>query len=284
MKTSAPFRITVSSIFLISVFLFSCGSEGGKSADKETLVTQVFPSADTLPENLLRLYVLFSEPMKTVGNLEHIKLIDPEGNAIEGAIFNNVYELWSPDQKQLTLLFDPSRVKSGLAANESMGRALVPESTFELRIENLENTRHEKLEKPFVKRFFVTAADTLSPDTDRWNLILPKSQTREVLKIKFEDIIDQLSLHQRIAVVTSRKDVVEGKITLAENEKEWNFKPNQPWQQGDYFVYVNARLEDPAGNNLNGLFDHNVGSLKYEKEGENIRIPFYVSQTRNGNY
>jgi hypothetical protein len=276
MKNSAPFRITILSIFLISVFLFSCGSEGGKSADKETLVPHVFPSADTLPENLLRMYVMFSEPMKTVGNLEHIKLIDPGGNAIEGAIFNNVYELWSPDQKQLTLLFDPSRVKSGLVANESMGRALVLGSTFELRIENLENIRHEKLEKPFVKRFFVSAADTLSPDTDRWNLILPKSQTRQVLTIKFEDIIDQLSLHQRIAVVTSRKDVVEGKITLGENEREWNFNPSQPWQQGEYFVYVNARLEDPAGNNLNGLFDHKIGSLKYEKEGENIRLPIYI--------
>jgi hypothetical protein len=277
MKNRTPFRITIPSIFLISVFLFSCRSEDSKSSDKETMVTHVFPSADTLSENLLRMYVMFSEPMKTVGNLEHIKLLDPAGNAIEGAIFNNVYELWSPDQKQLTLLFDPARVKSGLVANESMGRALVPGSTYELRIENLENTRHQKMKNPFIKRFYVNEADTLTPNTDRWELILPKSQTQEVLKIKFQGIIDQLSLRHRIAVVADHKEVIKGEITLIENEKEWHFKPNQPWQQGEYFIYVNARLEDPAGNNLNGLFDHKIGSLKYEKEGENIRIPIYIN-------
>ncbi len=34
----------------------------------------------------------------------------------------------------------------------------------------------------------------------------------------------------------------------------------------------------PSGNNLNGLFDHKVGSLKNDKEGETVTIPLQVNE------
>src|SRR5262245_12742370 len=45
-------------------------------AQISTRVVGVFPSADLVPENQLRLYVVFSAPMSLSGGAEHIRLLD----------------------------------------------------------------------------------------------------------------------------------------------------------------------------------------------------------------
>ena len=107
--------------------------------DETPKVIAIYPSSDTLPENLLRFYIQFLEPMKAVHNLENIKLLDENGKEIKGAIFNNVYELWDSRQQQLTLILDPARIKTGLIAHNNLGRALVPNQHFQLVIEKAEN-------------------------------------------------------------------------------------------------------------------------------------------------
>jgi len=89
-------------------------------------------------------------------------------------------------------------------------------------------------------------------------------------------MLDWYSLRQRVVVTDESKNVVKGEITIGDREETWHFTPNEPWLTGDYFLFVNARLEDPAGNNLNGLFDHQVGSLKFDREGETISTKFRV--------
>ncbi|MEO1653469.1 MAG: hypothetical protein AAFU64_07995, partial [Bacteroidota bacterium] len=66
------------------------------------VVQAVYPSSEQLPENLLRLYIHFSYPMKTQGNLEKIKLLDEQGKEVKNVFFNNAYELWNKEQTQLT--------------------------------------------------------------------------------------------------------------------------------------------------------------------------------------
>lgn len=240
------------------------------------VVLKVFPTSDTLPENLLRMYVQFSEPMKTIGNLEKVKLMDERGEVVSGAIFNNVYELWDAEQKQLTLILDPARVKTGLVANENLGRALVVGQTYQLLIEGLESVQHQPLEAPFRKRFLVRSQDTVPPNVKAWQLEPPRMDGAQGLIMKFPDMLDQMSLRQRLVIVDNSGETVSGKIEIPRGEREWHFEPNQPWARGTYFVYVNTRLADPAGNNLNGKFDHPSGSLKFDKEGQNLRIPFQV--------
>ena len=266
-----------SALLLSSFFiLLGCHPNRDHAKSEGAFVKTVYPTSDTLPENLLRMYVKFSEPMKTVGNLERIVLRDSDKQKIKGAIFNNVYELWSPDQKELTLLPDPARVKTGLIANETLGRALVPGRYYELVIEGLENIQHQKMAEVFTKRFYITSADTLAPNINNWMISAPVSDTHNMLTLRFPDALDQHSLQQRIAVVKDDDTLVEGNVSLAKGEKEWQFTPLKSWKAGLYFIYVNARLEDPAGNNLNGLFDHKIGDLRYEKEGENLRLSFEV--------
>ncbi|MGH9755276.1 MAG: hypothetical protein ACREA2_21065 [Blastocatellia bacterium] len=50
-----------------------------RSATPATLVSHVYPSADTLPENLLKFYVHFTAPMSRGDIYDHIRLRDEGG-------------------------------------------------------------------------------------------------------------------------------------------------------------------------------------------------------------
>ena len=239
-------------------------------------VEAVYPSADVLPENLLRMYVQFSKPMKTVGNLERIKLIDEEGNELKYVFFNNVYELWNHEQTRLTLLLDPARVKSGLLANETIGRAKKPGKKYKLVKEALEAVNHKKMQVPFEKWIWIETADLLKPDIKRWKLVKPKANTRESFAIHFPQMLDLNSLQQRLAITDSESKPVQGTIVIEKQETEWRFQPEKPWRHGSYILHVNTRLEDPSGNNVNGLFDHKIGTLSIKKEGEIVRTLFNI--------
>ncbi len=255
-------------VLLCFAFFLSCIPD--KEAPK---VLTVYPTSDTLPENLLRFYVQFSHSMKAVDNLNHIKLIDENNQEVKGAIFNNVHELWDAEQKQLTLILDPARVKTGLQANELLGRALNPGHAYRLVVENMVTVDHHKV-KPFVKKFMVIRSDTTAPDMNQWDITCPTIGEKDPLQISFPESVDLMSLYHRLIVLNQFGAQIEGKIEIGSKEKQWTFAPLQIWEKGSYVIQVNTRLADPSGNNLNGLFDHKIGGLNYEKEGEIIEIPF----------
>ncbi len=241
------------------------------------VVTAIYPSSNKLPENLLRMYIQFSQPMKTINNLEHISLTNDKGEVIKGAIFNNVYELWNDEQTQLTIIFDPARVKTGLLAHESYGRALQPNKTYHLTIDHLQDIYGNKMKNAHTKTFIVESEDKRSPDISLWQIHKPKPKTHDTLKIDFTDAVDMMSLKNRIQVLDVNNQIVHGKIEITNTEKSWHFIPHHKWENGDYQLYINSRLADPSGNNLNGLFDHEFGDLKYDKEGKIIKLKIQIN-------
>ena len=271
-KTIAIYSYQLS--ILIALILLACN--GRNSYRVSPKVTKIFPSSDTLPANLLRMYVQFSEPMKTTGNLEKIVLLDENEREVKGAIFNNVYELWDKEQLQLTLIFDPARVKTGLQANEKLGRALKPNKNYQLILEGLETIDH-RLISPYAKRFFVDVADTIQPNINNWNIAAPKIGTSSALKISLQQEADWMSLNHRLLVTDETGSFIDGRIEIGFDQKEWSFFPTEKWERKKYFLNVNTRFADPCGNNLNGLFNHSVGSLEYESEETIIKIPFFPS-------
>lgn len=222
------------------------------------------------------MYVQFSKPMKTRGNLEKIKLFDHEGIEVENVFFNNVHELWNNEQTQLTLIVDPARVKTGLRANEAYGRALEPNKTYTLTIEGLEDVDHQKLHPVYKKKFFVTKADSTIPATKNWKFTIPKANGNASFMAEFPEMLDYNSLLQRLVITDNHNNPIQGTVTIKNEETQWFFTPNDPWTMGWYTLYINTRLEDPAGNNPNGSFDHKIGSLKYEKEGVIEQIAFKI--------
>jgi hypothetical protein len=264
---------------LLLLFIGAClqdVNDTNKTPNLTPRILAVYPSADSLPENLLRLYIQFSQPMKAVDNLKNIKLVNEEGLTIEGAIFNNVYELWDQEQKQLTLILDPSRVKTGLVAHNNLGRALVPGKHFQLIIEKAEDIDGNLLKAPYVKDIYVQKEDRIIPDINHWSIHPPAANSKAPLTIDFPQILDQLSLLNSLLLLDENQQTVQGKVTLLNQETKWQFTPTQKWKPAVYTLLVNNRLEDPAGNNLNGLFDHAVGSLKNEQEGMITRLSIVI--------
>ena len=259
-------------LIIIAVALTACHQQVNTP-----VVQAVYPSSDVVPENLLRMYVQFSHPMKTTGNLEKIKIVDKQGHEVKHVFFNNVYELWNSEQTQLTLILDPARVKTGLNANESWGRAIKPDNTYQLVIEGLQSANHQTMKIPFKKKIRVEKADLQVPDLKKWKMKLPKANSKEAFTVQFPQMLDYNSLKQRLIVTDSAKKPLKGSTSIRKFETEWQFQPALPWKVGSYRLYVNTRLEDPAGNNLNGLFDHKMGTLKYNREGVIEMIPFEIN-------
>ena len=210
------------SILCFSAACISCDTLNEKE-EILPVVSAVFPSSDTLPENLLRMYVHFSKPMKTIGNLEKIDLVNEEGQKVVGAIFNNMYELWDKQQQQLTLIFDPSSVKTGLMAHAEKGRSLQAGRNYKLVIGHLEDVEGNKLKEIYAKSFYVRDENRLSPNTEQWTIKIPKANSRSPLIIQFPAMLDRLSLQQRLQLTDKHKQPINGKVEIAKQETEWRF-------------------------------------------------------------
>ncbi|MEM9887892.1 MAG: hypothetical protein AAF849_18500 [Bacteroidota bacterium] len=265
-------------LLFIGATIFSACSTSIEKQVEAPIVSAIYPSSDTLPENLLRMYVHFSKSMKPIGNLEQIKLTDENGQEVVGAIFNNVYELWDSEQRQLTLIFDPARVKTGLMVNEEKGRSLQVDRNYKLVIGQLEDVEGNKLKEVYTKSFYVTEEDRLPPNTMLWEMKIPKANSHSPLTMKFPAMLDRLSLRQRLKLTDEHNRPVGGKVEITKQETAWRFIPTKKWSVGSYVLYVHGRLEDPCGNNLNGLFDHEIGSLKNKQEGAIERILITITQ------
>lgn len=240
-------------------------------------MTAIYPTADQLPENLLRFYVYFSAPMREGGVLGHIQLVDLQGQKVEGVFFDSIFELWDPSMRRLTLLFDPGRVKTGLRAHEQLGRALIPGESYVLVIgEGLMDAYGNPLAHSHEKAFTVTEADLTPPDIDNWQIISPSGSTTEPLEIHFPAPLDHGLLAEFVRVQREEGKVVQGEIALDSHETIWRFRPEEPWQAGTYELTVNTRLEDIAGNNLHGLFDIPLEEQLTLLDREMVILPFQV--------
>jgi hypothetical protein len=64
------------------------------SPTASTIVTTIYPTADVLPENLLKFYIYFSSPMSRGDIYDHIKLREDSGREIELPFLQIDEELW----------------------------------------------------------------------------------------------------------------------------------------------------------------------------------------------
>ncbi|MEE8586424.1 MAG: hypothetical protein V3T83_16380, partial [Acidobacteriota bacterium] len=101
---------------------------------RTTTVEQIYPSGDVLPMNLLKFYIHFSAPMSPGEAYQHLRLLDEAGNEVRDAFLIMEPELWDPQHKRFTLLFDPGRIKRGLAPHEQLGLPLQVGRSYRLAI------------------------------------------------------------------------------------------------------------------------------------------------------
>src|SRR5205085_9236781 len=94
----------------------------------------VYPSTDVLPSNQLRLYIYFSASMSRGEAEQRIHVLDAAGKPLP-AVFLPGQELWDPQNRRLTMTFDPGRIKRDLVSNRSMGPPIVEGRRYAILID-----------------------------------------------------------------------------------------------------------------------------------------------------
>lgn len=221
----------------------------------------VHPASDTLPENLLRWYLEFSRPMRPGQALAHVRLLNDRGKEDRTAFLDTSEELWDPDGRRLTLLFDPGRVKRGIRTNLEQGRPLQAGRTYRLVIDaGWEDMSGQPLAAPFEKRIVATDSDHTGPDPASWALLLPVVGTADPLVVSFGEALDHALAARLIIVLDDRGHPVAGRVSLRAEDREWTFTPQAPWTGGKHQLQVSRELEDVAGNRPGRAFDHEAGA------------------------
>ncbi len=227
--------------------------------ESSTVVSQVFPTASELPENLLRFYLHFSAPMSRGEAYAHIRLIDDQGQPANRPFLEIDEELWDPGMRRLTLFFDPGRIKRGLRPHFEAGPPLTAGTTYRLVIDaGWRDANDQPLAEGFEKTFRVTAPDRQAPNPSDWSIVAPAVASREPLELRFPEPLDHGLLQRVLHVETADGIPVIGEVRVTNGERRFRLLPQVPWRAGSYTITVETILEDIAGNNLNTVFDVDV--------------------------
>lgn len=222
-------------------------------------VVAVYPSGETIPENLLRFSIEFDAPPNEAV-LPKIQLQLSDGVFIEEPFLNQ--ELWSPDCRRVTLLLHPGRVKSDLVAHQRFGRAFEVGDVLQLTIEG-----------KCIKSWQVELAKASALQPMQWHLSSLKKNTFSPLQVTFNESID-VGGQELIAVVDSLDCKVAGKTGLGVGEKQWIFTPLQVWKYETYHLAIHPLLEDASGNTIGSAFEYS-SAMRIERRVP-IRLPIMV--------
>jgi hypothetical protein len=236
-------------------------------AGPATFVAQVYPTTNRLPENQLKLYIHFSGPMSRGEAYRRVMLLDAAGKAISLPFLELDQELWDPEGKRLTLLFDPGRVKRDLLPNREVGSPLREGERYTLLVDReWRDAAGRPLREEFRKPFEVGPPDHDPPSEKNWRITPPKAATGEPLAVRFPEPLDQALLARVIHVTTPAGERIAGSIEIDEQETRWRFRPTEAWTAGEYLLDVATLLEDLAGNSLERPFEVDV----FEKVEERV--------------
>ncbi len=224
-----------------------------------TVVTRVTPSGPDVPENLLKLYVHFSAPMRSGDAREHVRLVDAgSGEAVAAPFAEGGALLWDPEHRRLTLLLDPGRIKRGLAHQAELGPPLRAGGRYRLEVgAGLRDAAGLPLKAGFVHPLVVGPADHDRPDPAAWTLAPPRRGTRDPLRVVFAEPLDAALLEHALRVERAGEPLA-GSVELEPGERSWSFVPARAWASAPHALVVDPRLEDLAGNNLRRAFDRDA--------------------------
>ncbi|MEL6918989.1 MAG: hypothetical protein AAFO99_14825, partial [Bacteroidota bacterium] len=217
----------------------------------------LYPGGDTVPQNLLKMYVLFSRPMQKVGRaLDFISVTDHTDEKDVQLFLDLENELWNHDHTRLTLWLDPGRIKTGLIPNKEQGLPLIQGHSYTLTISGIwKASDGTPLKQTYRKKLVVRERDDEVPTMTDWNLEAPKAHTADPLHIYFGESMDAVLAQETIGIWDERGNLINGRFELMERQEGISFYPLTNWAKGNYKIKSEDKLEDLAGNNLAHLFD-----------------------------
>lgn len=234
-----PYRASVNGL--------SISFELPRRASEPTQLLRMYPSAATLPANQLKLYLEFSQPMSRGGVWSHIRLIRDDGLVMELPFLEIDQELWSPDQRRLTVLFDPGRIKRGVTPQVEMGEVLTPGRSYTLVVgREMPDANGQPLAGEFHRQFRVAPSLREGVDPKKWKL----TASFEALTVEFDRPLDWALLQHVLSVKG-----IEGTAAIDRDETRWRFTPARSFKPGRYELVIDMALEDLAGNRIGRPFD-----------------------------
>ncbi len=247
-----------------------------------TSVSEVYPSGDVVPANLLRMYVAFSGQMGSRDGQDYLSVADAAGRDLDDALLPLNTSLWNDDRTRFTVLFDPGRVKRGILPNRRAGRPLAQGMTFTLSVRRDWPDAHGRpLVSDFRRTFRVGAAVERPLDPSAWQITAPAAMSKGELVVRFPWALDRGLLARSLQVSTDNSTVdgtvvIEGAVTIDKGELGWRFTPaTRAWLPGAYTIVVRPELEDVSGNRIGRAFE--TLDTSDDTRIPPFRIPFTVT-------
>ena len=221
-----------------------------------TSVTEVYPTSEVVPENLLRLYIHFSAPMGMKGGLSYVHLFTDDGAEVVDPFLPLDAEFFNDNRTRYTVFFDPGRQKRGIAPIAEMGRSLTEGKSYTLVVDSeWRDGNGLPLTQQFKRTFKVGPPDEKPIDPKTWKVLAPRAGSIEPLQIAFPEPLDHGLLLRALGVVSPEGKAMPGKVVVGTDELTWSFTPPSAWAAGAYNIAAFGMLEDLAGNRIGRAFE-----------------------------
>jgi hypothetical protein len=224
---------------------------------KPTEVLAIHPTADKVPENLLRVYLRFNAPMSRGEVYKFVKLLRDDGTEVDDAFLEIGEELWTSDGTRLTLLFDPGRVKRGLKPREVAGPILESGKKYEVVVsKDWPDATGFPLKADKRWKFAATDPDDTPIDPSKWTLTPPPG--KGALHVVFDKPLDHALINRMVWVEKDGKRL-ELPMGVPEGATWADIGGgNSVWTPGKYQLVIDTRLEDVCGNRVGRPFEVDI--------------------------
>lgn len=243
-----------------------------------TEVSDVFPSDDSLPENLLRFYVRFSSSMRRGLAAEQITILGADRQPVPDVLYRPPVELWDRGMRCLTVLLDPGRLKRGVGPNRQLGPPLKAGLEYTLVVgSGMMDLWGRPLRQAYCKPFRVTEPVREPIPVGQWTVVAPETWSHQPLRLLFPRPLDWAILWEAITVTSEGEQLIDGQADVDQGERQWSYTPTTPWAPGLYNVRVARGLEDVCGNSPTQAFDRPLRSRGESAEGPHHSIRFRLT-------
>lgn len=239
-------------------------------------ITKVYPSGDELPENLLKFYIHFSEPMSRGEAYRWIQLFQGD-ELVDQPFLELGEELWDGEQTRFTLFLHPGRIKRGLKPNQEQGPPMVSGHRYTLKISRQWKAADGRpLDADYERSFRVGPPDRGQLDPEAWQIETPARDSAQAVALVFDEPLDHAMLERVLAVKNRLGETVPGRVSIADDETKWLFTPNENWKVGTYHIEIAANLEDRSGNSIARPFEVKMQERAAAQPTTKIAVEFVV--------
>ncbi len=225
-----------------------------------TEVVAIYPTADELPVNQLKLYIHFSAPMSEGWAARAVQVRRADNDEpLEGVFLAMEPELWDRERRRLTLLFDPARIKRGLVPHEEAGYPLIEGVPIVVTIDaKFRDAAGRPMRAGAERRYEIGPLLRVRVNPADWRYHYPTAGSTDPLTVEFDRPLDHALLEHSLWVNNAAGGARAGVGSVGPAERVWQFAPQSPWGEERHVVMVDSRLEDLAGNSIIRVFDRDL--------------------------